>query len=228
MANKPVKNCWEKFVRSMTYYCTKIFKESKPKLLKKFSADIYIWKKDKSGKCKYEIKDSLDVSDEKINFAYNNAISFMQEIKDGMKTINTRTTLLLGYLATLVTALSVFIFNYEKYSIFIIIFSLIVLSGYLIIIFIIAKKLISPSSGYSTYSEPKNLMNKAMFEYDIKMIKIFEIELLQDRISFNIQRQKKSAKYLKCCILATFAIPIISALLSFVFTIFLAVVCFQV
>ncbi len=51
-----------------------------------------------------------------------------------------------------------------------------------------------------------------MFKYDMKMIKIFETERLQGRINFNLYRQNKFSEYLKKCIVATFAIPLVTAI----------------
>ena len=146
---------------------------------------------------------------EKIDLAYNNGVSLLQEIDNGMKVINARTTLLLGYLATIVAALiaaliqDVFMVRQDMEA-----FIWVVLVAYLGLIFIIAYLLISPRFAGSIYNEPKNIINKNMFPYDIKLIKIFEIRLLQSRIEFNYKRQNKLSAYLKNSILATFMIPV--------------------
>ncbi len=199
---------------SICNFLKDIFKNEKPVLPEDYHTDIYIWHDNKGKKHEDEIR-GLDLSQEKIDFSYNNGVAFLQDINDGMKIIHTRTTLLLGYLSTLVAALTIFLFNYsyeeiEGLDILIIAFSAIVLMGYLAIIFFIAIKLISPSFGAPIYNEPANLMNKEMFKYNLKMMKVFETERIQNRILFNLERQDKFSKSLKGCILATFILPILA------------------
>ena len=63
-------------------------------------------------------------------------------------------------------------------------------------------------------------MTKDVFQYDMKMIKLFEADLLQDRIEFSKIEKNKMARYLRNTISATFIIPIIVLVIYFIVALF--------
>ncbi len=149
------------------------------------------------------------ISEEKMDLAYNSGISLLQEITDGMKVINTRTTLLLAYLAAIIATflpllLASNVFNYVGISLYI----WFILAGYLILIFVIAYLLPSPHLTKPTHNEPLAIINKHTFMNDIKLAKFMEINEIQKRIEVNNEVQKRAAKYLQNSIVAAFIIPV--------------------
>ncbi len=155
----------------------------------------------------YDPKKIAALDREKVMLAYDNGIAMMQEIHEGMKVINTRATLLLGYLATIIATLAPLLI---KGDIFIegTLYIWLVLVAYSILIFVVAHFLTNPNLTASAHNAPKKIMTKEVFEYDMKMIKLFEADLLQKRIDINNDEQKRKAKYLKNAISAAFIIPI--------------------
>ena len=188
-----------------------MFKKSKK--VENFSTDIDIYSEDGSQYDKDKIK---NINECKVDFAYDNGISYMQEIDKGMKIISARATLLLGYLSTLIAVIAAALFQSLPVNEPTEVFYTIMLFSYVIIIFFIVSLLLTPSSAASIYNEPKNILNKEMFQHDMVMIKIFETELVQDRITQNLNKQQRRAKYLQFFIWTTFIAPIFAAIFSFV------------
>ncbi len=160
---------------------------------------------------------------DKASFIYDNGINYMLGIESHFKIINARAILLLSYLAALLAALAILVFQYpypnshdmvSALDRIIISFSAITIFFYLGLVFVIARNLVSPSFGYPVYNEPKNIMEEKMVNNDMKLIKFFEAELLQTRISYNINMRNMYSENLKKCISATFIIPV--AVLLFV------------
>ena len=184
-----------------------------------FYTDLDIFTADGS---KYDANKIKNIDENKINFSRENALAYMQEIDDDVRIINTRTTLLLSYLAAIVAALVIFLSrdlaseNIE-YPLYISVLASILLCGYLGIIFFVGSKLISPSFGAYAHNEPKNLMVQGTFKHDIKLIKILETELLQDRIKFNANRLEKLTLHFRWSMFATFALLFFGLVVAFVF-----------
>ncbi len=171
-------------------------------VLKRFKTDLDIYKANGD----YDKQKIKNIDIEKVNFTYGNAVAYMQEIDDDVKIINTRATLLLGYLAAIIAALVVVVFGGQDHSItpYIKNSAAILLGVYLVNIFIIAVNLISPSFGARVNNEPESLMTQDIFQYDMKLIKIIATEVLQNRIKYNTNRLEELAWWLKNCIFLTF------------------------
>ncbi len=154
----------------------------------------------------YDPEKIAAIDKERISLAYDSGIAMMREINDGIKVINTRTTLLLGYLSAIVATLAPLLVKgfFESGALYI----WIVLATYLILIFVVSYLLTSPSLTAPSYNEPRKFMKKELLQYDIKLIKLFEIDLLQSRIYFSNIEQKRRGRYLRNAIFATFIIPI--------------------
>jgi len=133
-----------------------------------------------------------NVTYEKVKFAYDNGIAYLEEIKNGNRVLNTRVTLLLGYLAVVIGFLINYMVddlvdkNLNKWSFYIIGSSL----GFFLGIFLSAvKKLIDPTTAKPTYSKPKRLLN--VINSDLNGI-IFSdaINRIEGHIQSNLTRQK--------------------------------------
>lgn len=144
----------------------------------------------------------------------------MQEIDDNMKIISARVILLLSYLSTIVAVITAFLVKGLPINEVINIneglktLGMLTSVGYVAIIFFIALFLLNPSLARPIYNEPKNILNKGMFQYDMVMIKIFETELLQDRIKTNLKKLSRNFIYLKISIFAAILVPIVATIYS--------------
>ena len=155
------------------------------------------------------------IDKEKIQFAYDNAVGYLKEIDNGMKIISNKANLLISYLATCIAGLIAFLLQNNLDNSLGLSFASFTLLFFLIIVFFVAFHFINPSYKASLYNEPKNILNKNMFEYCLKGIMIFEIELLQENINQNLKAQTRKAIILRQCIFLTFAAPILSFVISF-------------
>lgn len=176
-------------------------------LCKRYCVDC----KEEVNKWKSNIKDTEKITKEKIDFVYGNAIDYLKEIDNGMSVINTRTTLLLTYLASIVAFLvnviiKAKVINFAEYN------AIAIVVEYIVIIFYITYHLILPRLGFSTQNEPKNFLTNDCFQYNYEIIKFFECENMQERINSNLKTQSRILTKFKYSIYFTFGFPIISFL----------------
>ncbi len=181
----------------------KIFKRSKNKQKQQVSN----WVSD--------IANSSNIDEQKINFVYENGIDYLKELELGMQTLNTRTTLLLTYLAAIIA----FSVNFAlKTNICLLkIDALFIVAEYVALVFYITLRLLTPSLGYAVKNEPRNLLIEGVMKFDLKKIKFSECENIQNRIKFNSDRQQNLLGHLKWAIGLTFSLPIISSIFLLVY-----------
>ncbi len=177
---------------------------------RKFFSDLDIFTDGQYDKDKIE---KIDI--EKINFTYDNAVARMQQIDDDIKIIGTRSTWLLGLLTIIVLAFANLLFRNLNFlpeqdiGIIALLIKIVIVTipfFCLTIIAIYTRRLIAPNFGIPAHNEPENLMTRETFQHDIKLIKILEIETLQDRINANVDRFSKLARIFNRLILFFFAL----------------------
>ncbi len=161
--------------------------------------------------------------EEMVNFAYDTAIDRMQEIRDDVKIVNTRTTLLLGYLAAMVAGLLVFLFRETPDGVVFFFkesttqieqntkdFALILLGFYFGNIFLVAMTLINPTFLTYANNRPEYIMAQRNYNTDIKLIKVLSVKGLTENIEINMKRLYIFASWLRACIFFTFIAPFIA------------------
>lgn len=159
------------------------------------------------------------ITDEKIDFIYEQAIKYGKEIEESRKIMASRATLLLSYLI----AASAWLFGSAITKIksdiltdqFFVLNAGLIIIFYTIIICALAFFVLTPRFRRSINNEPKNLLIKEVMSFNLTMIKFSEIENLQNRINANYEAQQIPAKILKYSIIGTVVVPIILASLSY-------------
>ncbi len=171
----------------------------------------------------YNTNHFQNVDEKIINFIYDDSIDRMREIKDDDKVISSRATLLLGYLATIVTGLLIILFGDIELSIQIgqatKDFLWILLVIYPIEIFLVVVTLMNPNFLAYAHSQPKFIMEDMKPQMELRGIKVLYIYALQDNIEFNTERLYIRASWLRFCMLFTFLAPLVvfGTLLAFDF-----------
>lgn len=165
---------------------------------------------------------SVDISlitDEKINFIYEQAIKYGKEIEESRKIVASRATLLLSYLI----AASAWLFASALAKVnsnnladqFFILNAGLIISFYAVIVCAVAFFVLTPKFRRSINNEPKNLLTKEVMNFNLTMIKFSEIENLQNRINVNYESQQIPFKILKYSIIGTIIVPIILVIPSY-------------
>ena len=159
---------------------------------------------------KADIKAMQSVNKDKVDFVHSDSVARMREIEENAKIINSRATLLLGYLAAIVTGLLIILFGNLPIEIEESTKNLVeaLVLVYLLNIFALAMSLISPNFLAYAHNQPKIIMEQPDPLIDSKVTKIIYINVLQENIESNTKRLHIQAIWLKSCILATF-IPLI-------------------
>lgn len=175
------------------------------------SKSNYIWNEDFD---KYTDKqiEALDI--ETINFAYDNAISMLEQIRDALKMTRSRAASLASFLSAYITGRMIFFGLDLPVNEFLDIFSIVLLIGYFLVAIVTVCFVLIPSSVDPTHTNPKFIMEKSNFKNDIKVIKIKTIKKLKNKLKRNNAIQDKSANYLKGCIFASIAIPIAAVFIA--------------
>ncbi len=170
---------------------------SKKSEVGQFKADLDIYK----ANGEYDKSKIKNINENKINFVYECAINLIKDIKDDLKTVGTRSAWLFGYLAAILATLAPFALedlsageNTIKWAIIII--YVVCLS----IIILFANRLVGIKLGDRSYNEPKKLLTKTMFENDMKLIKIFATERLQEIIKKDEERLKTLTSDFNFCL----------------------------
>ena len=161
-----------------------------------------------------DIENEKDLTQNKIDFIYNNAIDYMKEIKFGFDKINQKTTLLLSYLSIIIAFLVNKILDNQliiEYKIFAI--SIIII--YFFNILYITIKLLNPKLSEAINSEPKNLLNKNNMVNNLEKIKFYALHNMQNRIDKLLIEQDIIVSYLQNSINVTFVLPLLMAILLF-------------
>lgn len=159
------------------------------------------------------------ITDEKINFIYEQAVKYGTEIDESRKIMASRATLLLCYLITA----SAWLFASALHKIksdnlidqFFVLNAGLIVAFYAITICALAFFVLTPKFRRSLNNEPKNLLAKGVMSFDLKMIKFSEIENLQNRINANYESQQIPFRILKYSIIGTVIVPIILVVPSY-------------
>ena len=159
------------------------------------------------------------VTDEKINFIYEQAVKYGVEIDESRKIMASRATLLLSYLITA----SAWLFASSLSKIesdnladqFFVLNAGLIVAFYAATICALAFFVLTPKFRRSLNNEPRNLLAKGVMSFDLKMIKFSEIENLQNRINANYESQQIPFKILKYSIIGTVIVPIILVVPSY-------------
>lgn len=163
------------------------------------------------------------IDEDKINFIYENATDYLKQIEAGMRTIRTRTTLLLAYqliYLALMIAFSVH-FALRTDNKLPEIFSLVIVIEYIFLIFYTTFNLLLKNKmGYPIKNEPKNLLIAEVIKFDLKTIKFCECENMQASADFNSFKQLESFKYFIKAVLLTFGLPAGTTILFLLWQIF--------
>ena len=157
---------------------------------------------------------------DKINFIYDQAIKYAEELEVGNKRMENKAALLLSYLIAVSTWCLSKVMSPDKTDpsfLWILILCAVIASA--VTWYCIMPKLWEPVT-----NEPKNLLTKKVMSHDLKTIKFQEIINLQDRININHNSQQKPFNVLRCSIIVTIIMPltiiVIIAILYYSFLLF--------
>ncbi len=177
----------------------------------------------------YTEKEIQGFDDEQIDIAYEHGVSHIKEISNDTRIINTRATLLLGYLIGAVvlllsknlnpSILNIEIFGYSAVSIIVIL--------YIAIIGVLVFAVVKPEKTFPIYIAPKHILANELLEYSTKkeaahktrLLKFSIIEFLQAGINNNIRKQNYKYKVVNFCIFIAF-VPLFIFAIQLFLTIF--------
>ena len=155
-----------------------------------------------------------EISEEKTNFAYDNAIKFLEDLDDSQKNLDGKALVFLSYLFTICGVLLYnLIFKNKDFS-EVIFQNDMTLSGciltlcsiYAILFCLTAMIFLSTQRRQNRYASPSAIFNNQ--NNDIQYIKNDLCVALQGAISFNLKKQNRRASVLKFLLLVSVIFPI--------------------
>ncbi len=165
--------------------------------------------------------DNLDnISDEQVNFIYDNAKGLMNEIKEGQSLLGTRVTLLLSYLTTILAICIGVVVKTQSFAVVEYICMFIAI-GYVALIFYVSCTLLVPEEIFPANTRPAVLRKKSnIVDRQLKELKFAEITSLEKKITENLERQKKRLDCFKKALLLTYILPMTIICLAYLFIYF--------
>ena len=173
-----------------------------------------------------------EISEEKTNFAYDNAIKFLEDLDDSQKNLDGKALVFLSYLFAICGAI---IYNllFKKNDFTEITFQngnlstlLYCVCGFYAILFCIASMVfLSMRSVVGKYARPKDIFSNS--NENIQYIKNDLCLGLEEAISFNLKKYRNRSEFLRILLLFSVIIPIalifyFNAWFSLFFTIFVS------
>ena len=175
-----------------------------------------------------------EISEEKTNFAYDNAIKFLEDLDDSQKNLDGKALVFLSYLFAICGAI---IYNllFKKNDFTEITFQngnlstlLYCVCGFYAILFCIASMVfLSMRSVVGKYARPKDIFSNS--NENIQYIKNDLCLGLEEAISFNLKKYRNRSEFLRILLLFSVIIPIalifyFNAWFSLFFTIFASII----
>ena len=175
-----------------------------------------------------------EISEEKTNFAYDNAIRFLEDLDDSQKNLDGKALVFLSYLFAICGAI---IYNllFKKNDFTEITFQngnlstlLYCVCGFYAILFCIASMVfLSMRSVVGKYARPKDIFSNS--NENIQYIKNDLCLGLEEAISFNLKKYRNRSEFLRILLLFSVIIPIalifyFNAWFSLFFTIFASII----
>ena len=155
-----------------------------------------------------------EISEEKTNFAYDNAIRFLEDLDDSQKNLDSKALVFLSYLFTICGVLLYNLIFKNKDFLEITFQNDMTLSGciltlcsiYAILFCLTAMIFLSTQRRQNRYASPSAIFNNP--NNHIQYIKNDLCRALQEAISFNLKKQNRRASVLKFLLLVSVIFPI--------------------